>query len=370
MKTFDDRLQEVGGFGPGFNVVRIILASSVVVWHGISIVDGNPETGRDSMGWPLFHYMVPMFFLLSGYLVTGSALRLPLRQYLINRALRIVPALAVVSVLAALVIGPLFTSLPLAQYFQGHDFWTYFFNVFGSVHYHLPGVFLANPLPGVVNGSLWTVPFEIGCYILMAVLVLAGLIRSALTSAIIALVWLAAAAVIRANDWHSGVLIIDKLLRYVVVSGAEIIPFFFAGAAFYLARARIPFNRRIAMAVVCLLVAEAVFLDGNLYWNNPLFDLVMLAPLAYLVVYAGLQPLPELPIFRHGDYSYGIYLFHFPILQMLQQNLKITEVWQILLLGFPIVVGFAALSWQFVEKPVLSLRKRFSVVGSRIARDG
>ncbi len=363
-------MQEVGGFGPGFNLVRIVLATSVLVWHSFSIVDGNPSAGAESVGWPLFHFMVPMFFILSGYLVTGSALRLPLRQYLLNRALRIVPALAVVCVLAAMVIGPFFTALPLSQYFSDREFGRYFLNIIGIVQYRLPGVFNTNPLAGVVNGSLWTVPFEIGCYLIMAMLVLAGVLRRASLSALIALGWLALAALVYQGNWLVDVPFFDQAARYFVVTGAAVVPFFFAGSALFLARGRVPFDARVAVSIMLLLVAEAVFLDGSRFSVEPLFDLLMLAPLAYLVIYAGLQPLPELPFFRHGDYSYGVYLFHFPILQMLQNYFGFSQSWQLLAIGFPIVVCFAALSWHFVEKPVVSLRKRFSVVGARLAGDG
>jgi peptidoglycan/LPS O-acetylase OafA/YrhL len=109
-----------------------------------------------------------MFFALSGFLIAGSADRLNLRNFLINRGLRIVPALAVEIIISALLIGPVFTTYPLPTYFKDAVFWHYFTNIFGWIQYQLPGVFLDHSSSGVINQSLWTVPFEVDCYALIS----------------------------------------------------------------------------------------------------------------------------------------------------------------------------------------------------------
>jgi peptidoglycan/LPS O-acetylase OafA/YrhL len=81
------------------------------------------------------------FFALSGFLVAGSGMRLSTKNFLLNRAARILPALVADIVFAALLIGPLVTKLPVKQYFTDTTFFTYFLNITGWVQYSLPGVF-------------------------------------------------------------------------------------------------------------------------------------------------------------------------------------------------------------------------------------
>ena len=104
-----------------------------------------------------------MFFALSGFLVASSLERCKtLFTFLGLRAIRILPALAVEIFISALIIGPLFTTEPAKAYFAAPEFHDYFLNILGDIHYHLPGVFAANP-SDAVNGQLWTVPYEMIC---------------------------------------------------------------------------------------------------------------------------------------------------------------------------------------------------------------
>jgi peptidoglycan/LPS O-acetylase OafA/YrhL len=321
MKSFDDRIRAVGGFGPGFDGLRIALAFAVMGWHALAIADGNTAAGKAGPAWLFFDALLPMFFALSGFLVTGSALRLPLRQYVLNRVFRIVPALAVDIMLCALILGPIFTALPMFAYFTGDQFRLYFLNIFGFVHYALPGVFIDNPIPAVVNGSLWTVPFEIGCYVVMSLMIRSRVIHSARLTGSVALGWLVLACIIDSSGWQSGSAAIDMAVGFLFSrSGGLLIPCFLGGSALYLARGRIPFDARIAIGFVLLLVAASLLLDGSLWSGRPLGRLLWLVPTIYVIVYIGLHRLPALPLFGRGDYSYGVYLYHFPILQALSNS--------------------------------------------------
>lgn len=368
MKSFDDRIRAVGGFGPGFDGLRIALAFAVMGWHALAITQGNTAPGKAGPAWLFFDTLLPMFFALSGFLVTGSALRLPLRHYILNRVFRIVPALAVDIMLCALVLGPVFTALPLLGYFAGDEFRLYFLNAFGFIHYALPGVFAGNPIGGVVNGSLWTVPFEIGCYVVMSLMIRSGVIHSARLTGGLALAWLALACLVDVSGWQSGWATLDTVVGFLFTrNGSLLIPCFLGGSALYLARGRIPFDWRIALAAVLLLVAASLLLDGSLWSGRPLGRLLWLAPTGYIIVYVGLLRLPGLPLFGRGDYSYGVYLYHFPILQGLQQIFGFHQWWLLLAAGVVPVTAMAMLSWHRVEKPILKLRRNFSLVGARVA---
>ena len=178
MKSIGSVLDNYKGIGPGFDFLRVMLAVTIVFTHSFLLVDGSYATVDRYRLWAIFGAAMPMFFALSGFLITGSAGRLKLRDFLINRSLRIVPALAVDIFVSALVIGTLCTTQPLHDYFSDKKFAHYFLNIIGFIHYELPGVFIANPFPGQVNGSLWTVPFEIGCYAIMSCLIIFGAVKS------------------------------------------------------------------------------------------------------------------------------------------------------------------------------------------------
>ena len=189
------------GIGPGFDILRLGLACAIFYGHVKWIAGsstGPDEVARaligqgasinevqaaafDSTLWGsikrVYHLaIIPMFFALSGFLVTGSAERVKaLKPFLAFRLLRILPALTVEVVLSALLLGPIFTTVTLNDYFRDQSFFQYFGNIFGIVKFELPGVFVENPVSGIVNRNLWTLPSEFYCYIISAALIAGGL---------------------------------------------------------------------------------------------------------------------------------------------------------------------------------------------------
>ncbi len=368
MKSFGQRMAECGGFGPGFDFVRLVLASGVVLWHCFPLSSGSANLIDSTAAWFLLASMVPMFFVVSGFLITASAQRLTVRPYLLNRAARILPALAGVVLLSAFVIGPLLTSLPRDAYFADPRLYRYLLNAIGIVSFDLPGLFLANPVAGIVNGSLWTVPFELLCYAMMAGLMLLGIVRKWWVLVGLFLGFTA----IGVASWlvPAGLLppLADRILASsVLTAGAKIIPYFLLGAILYELRERVPMAGWLALASGGWFVG--VGLLGDPHWReNPLFWLVSGPPLAYLTIWAGLTKLPALTLFGRGnDYSYGIYLYHFPLLQLLVLLFGIRDWWVLAPVAAPVVLAAAMLSWHGLEKPIMKARKRSSMVGAQLA---
>ncbi len=156
--TFSERLGLTGGRPSGFDYVRIILASMIVVWHTVIV-----SYGIDTQRWlvlgpsrPVWAMILPMFFALSGFLVSGSLERSrTIVGFLGLRVIRIFPALAVESTIAMAIIGGFYTSYTLQEYIANSELWSYALNMFGIVRYYLPGVFINNPTTQV-NAQLWT----------------------------------------------------------------------------------------------------------------------------------------------------------------------------------------------------------------------
>ena len=363
MKTIGSVLDNYRGIGPGFDFLRVALALAIVFDHSFLIVEGNYDTVKTYHLGAIFDAFVPMFFALSGFLICGSAQRLKLKDFLINRALRIVPALLVDIVIAALVIGTCVTVLPLSDYFSDKKFAHYFLNIIGFIHYELPGVFTSNPFSGQINGSLWTVPFEIGCYAIMSILIITGAMKSKIRMLSAALIfilvhyglhfYLSAHAELFASENA-----LNNYFNNFVSDRGNFLYFdFIAGTLIYMFRYQLPYSGKLALVAMALVLFSGLKILA-LGMAKPL---VLAFPIGYLIAYIGLQPIPKLPLYSRGDYSYGIYLYAYPLQQLLMWLFPGRfSILPYFICSILLVTGVVMLSWHGVEKPILSIRKKFS----------
>ena len=285
--------------------------------------------------------MVPSFFALSGFLVTGSGLRLRATStFLAFRILRILPALLVEVTLSALVLGPIFTGLPLKNYLTDPQFFRYFGNIIGWITFYLPGVFENNHVP-IVNGNLWTLPSELDCYAITAALMLTGLAyqRMVLT-AIMAAITL---VVVGLNTFT------DFAVTPEQFAGHTVTYYFFIGMLFYHWRHDIPARWWLFGLSI---IGSYVFLNAS--------HTIYLAPVfvTYLTVFLGVKALPELQWLRTRDYSYGTYLYGYPIIQALVASVPLLRGNGVMtfFVGTLSTILFAALSWHMIERPFLALK--------------
>lgn len=347
LQTIEQRIASAAGPTSGFDYLRICLAVSVLSWHCLPLTAGAEAAGHFMAGplGPVVRILLPAFFALSGFLVAASLERNTLGAFLIFRGLRIVPALAVEIMLSALILGPILTIVPLSSYFSDSRFIKYFLNVFGLIHYQLPGVFGNVPYPNVVNGSLWTVPYELECYLMLAVFAMLGIMKRARALFLIVLI--------------GGVLLLTiSYLRETpdlkldnAVPGRSLVLCFLAGTMFYVARAFVPYSK--VLCAACLLVTMSFLSVPALYVFSPI-------PASYATVWIGLQNFKRLPILFSGDYSYGVYLYAFPMQQTWATILGARAgFWNVLILSLASVFFFAAFSWHVIERPSLSLKRIF-----------
>ena len=163
-----------------FTALRLALALAVIVSHAFSITTGSLENEplMRSTGFTLGEHAVNGFFAVSGFLVTMSFDRRGWRDYVVARALRIVPALVAATLVTALLLGPALTRLPLAQYLADPALWRFIAltpTTFKSAT-ALPGLFSDNVFPYPM-GTVWTLKYEMLCYIGVFAAGLAGLMR-------------------------------------------------------------------------------------------------------------------------------------------------------------------------------------------------
>jgi peptidoglycan/LPS O-acetylase OafA/YrhL len=334
-----------GGIGPGFDQLRLWLAFAVLLVHSVTVAQydqGLPQQLWSSPLRPLLLAILPMFFALSGFLVTGSAMRTrSVKAFLALRLLRLIPALSVEVTLSALILGPLLTVLPLNLYFSDARFFAYFGNILGHVQFYLPGVFTAAPMPGVVNLNLWTLTPEYYCYGFMLLLMASGALFERRKITVIGGTMLAALAL---GNGLAGWGETDTMFGAPVLLAS-----FVAGVLAYHWRERIPVHRAMfAVSAVAVYVA----------WSVAGAVVAGLIPLVYCMVYLGVQRLPRSNLLSRGDYSYGIYLYGFPVQQALVLLFPALKAWWAL---FPVaavvVLAVAIASWHLIERPALSLKR-------------
>lgn len=295
-----------------FDLMRLIAAVLVVVSHVFPLSGRPPFTilGVEDLG----ALGVSIFFVISGYLVSASYLRDP-RTYLVKRLLRIEPGLIASLVVTVLVLGSV-TTASASEYWPAAAMYVVRNALLYPATYQLPGVFEAAPVAGVVNGVLWTLRLEFTFYLVLM------LIR-ARPALILTLLVACAAVFVVMSFTHPGWA--DERVTRIIFLAARNGMLFFAGAALQVYSLKTP---------VWLGLGSAAAFP----WLGPL-----VLPTAVL----GLARTGKLP----ADFSYGIYIYAFPIQQLLAVRGELS-----LLTSLALVVPVAALSWFLVEKPALALK--------------
>jgi len=244
-----------------------------------------------------------------------------------------------VVVLAAFVLGPLVTTLSVRQYFTDPGTWSYVAHnvVMSPIKYRLPGVFETLP-HRAVNGSLWTLPYEVLAYVGVLLLGYFGLMKMrpvVLTMFVVALV--AFRLDVASHRLHFNADVGGMTFDLMLGLGM----WFLAGATLYVLRDRVPWNLPVAAVALGSTVLGAVVGEALLFVGG----------FAYLIVYIGTrQSRPSEQVHRLGDPSYGIYLYAFPIQQVLVLA-GVRGAWSLFLAATPITVAFGYASWHLIERP-------------------
>ncbi|MCR4267789.1 acyltransferase, partial [Nitratireductor sp. ZSWI3] len=330
-----------------FDLIRLFAAALVLFSHSYPIT-GNTEFFKSIIRYSTGGGLaVAVFFAISGFLVTRSVLSHDIGKYVASRCLRIFPALAAVAVFQVFLIGPMFTSLPLDEYFGNPRTADHLMNATAFyLHYGLPGVF--EDLPnGSVNGSLWTLPLETFCYIVLPFLAVLGAlrIRSAwLIGGAVVVGYLVAVHYFGLNDWNKGPRIAKAVDTYSILRNGS---FFAVGAMLWVYRERLPLSWGYwSLALVLAIIGFGSFVG----------TLGFVVAVSYGAILIALRtPAVRLP----GDVSYGLYLYAYPVQQSVVAVIG-AGIGATLLsaVALPIALCLACASWCYIEKPALEWRKR------------
>lgn len=324
------------------NMTFVRLGASLMVLYGHAFVFmGLPEPLF--MGyWPLGPLGVWIFFSISGYLIAHSWQRDPnALRFIIKRSLRIFPALFVCVLLCILLLGPIFTTLPIYEYFKHPATKTYLDNLYLYITYHLPGVFENNRVPNAVNGSLWSLPAECMMYLLVVFMGITRVPRSIYLLFIICFMLLSA---MWARVATEALVFYRTDMREVVKCGV----FFWVGYAYQ------RFNIMRYTSVSNLGIVIILWLSLTKW---PLaFTYASWLILPFLILSFGMSKNKLLSRLHYHDYSYGMYIYAFPVQQILALKFPNMNIWIHIILAVIFTLLFASLSWHFVEKKCLSLK--------------
>ena len=331
------------------DLLRILLATLVLLSHAAEITDGT--SARE-----LFHRVtgsmtfgtvgVDGFFLLSGYLIVQSWLGDPeLLNFLRKRALRILPGYLVAVALSTLAVGLLAPGVP--RFFSRLD-----------IHFLRSIALLSSPatppvFPGrpyaVVNGSLYTIGYEFRCYLVVALLGLCGALRrpaAVLAATLLLLPSLLGSPWLQRMHWPR---LFEALLGHPETA-IRFTAVYLVGVCVYLFRERIAFRPWWAVTATAGLVGFFAFAPARAE-----FALAVCG--GYLMFCLGQLRLPVLSRAQLPDISYGVYLYGWPV-ESLWIWFHRGSPWITFAASTAICFCLGWLSWHFVERPALRLKRK------------
>ncbi|MES2039972.1 MAG: acyltransferase [Pseudomonadota bacterium] len=342
------RLSEcIGSRDNNLNLLRMVAALAVLIGHSFALL-AQPEPWGALTGMTPGSVAVDVFFIVSGMLVTGSLVnKQSVIDYVCARALRIFPALICMLLLTVFVLGPYFSNLPLTVYFSAAETWQYLLkcaSLLSGVSYVLPGVFAQNPYPYAVNGSLWTMPYEIKMYLLLLVfwsgLVLLKKKRLQILRYLIPTITLLAAMLVFVRHFY---LHDDSQFTRLLFM-------FFSGASLFMLKEKLVLTRRLFYPLLLLVLTTA-------FISKPLFFSLYNLTIAYLVACVAYLPAGRLRAYNSvEDYSYGVYIYAFPVQQAIAALFPGIAVWSMVMASGFVTMLLAVFSWHKIEKPALALK--------------
>lgn len=335
-----------------FDFLRCLAAVMVILSHSFALTgaDNRELLVRLTNGqWTLGGIAVAIFFMISGYLITQSYNNsVNISEFSIKRALRIFPGLIVVVVISSFVLGPIISTLPFREYLSHAQTYRYLLHtsILFPIEYSLPGVFNSNIYPNAVNGSIWTIPYELICYAMVGLLGVFGFLKKGKAISFLLLVCLVSFYFLPSS-------ILNVIKGDIIISHMiELSIYFLTGVLFCLYRTKIKFN-------YVYLVLSLVALFYCCFNGNFKFVFFLVGP--YIVFFLAFNQKLRLYSFsKYGDFSYGLYIYAFPVQQLIVYIFKNNiDPKTNFLIALPVTFVLAFMSWHLVEKRFIKKKNYF-----------
>ncbi len=333
-------------FGHGADnalLLRHLAALLVIYGHAYALAPAWSGNSSDLLarlipGFYAGSVGVCIFFALSGCLIARSWLRSPsLMRFARARFLRIYPAYLLCLLLCVGLFGAAFSDLALADYFAQEQTRTYLQRNFDLVAlaYRLPEIFLRNPQPGIVNGSLWSLALEVRLYVIVALLGGVGILARPRVFGLLVIAY----AVFNLCHWlnvppdHQ-----DK---------AALTLLFMLAALAAQPSTKLPLSTRGVLMLALLCWASR---------STSVYVPMAMLTFGYFSFWFCWR-LPPLRLPWQGDYSYGLFLYGFPVQQMIVAMFPDVTPLELTATAVPTTLVFAMASWRWLEQPLLRLKQ-------------
>ncbi len=326
-----------------FDALRLIAALFVLLTHTYDVrhLPQFEPLNRFPGRYHFSTFGLIIFFSMSGFLVCRSLVTSPsIKQFLVNRFLRIWPAYAVNILLCVLLIGIPFTTMPVWKFIGHPQTWLFLLKNISllGTSFQLPGVLNNDP----INGSIWTIPVEVRFYLILLLIYLATRLRFR-QFLLFLLIAIYVARILIPADWQHATF--KTYVYYSINLGV----YFLTGACFYLYKEKIPLKLYLwCILFVAWLVMHIWFPSFVHVTEHPFFVYTIMC------VAFSWYKVP----FIKSDLSYGVYLYATPVQLVMQYTIGPSlNFITFLLLSLLTTVAFALLSWHLVEKRALALKQ-------------
>lgn len=286
---------------------------------------------------------VDSFFILSGFLIVNSWHSRPHTfTFLSSRILRIYPGFITASLVCAFIVGPLYGA---PDYYQKFDWKTFFFNLIQLKLAGAPVVFPGSPYP-VLNGAMWSIPYEFKCYLLVLFFGITALFKKEWAWPMLLI---ASTVVHIINRTSSTNIPLDIYFRCLMT--------FSSGGCFYLYQRHIKWSNKYAWIALLLLVLSLPL--------KALAEPALCVFWGYAILYYAKNGKALLGFNRLPDMSYGIYLYAWPINKIILWHYPNANTAIAVIAVFALSIVCGAISWYCVEKPFMKLKKVFRKAQTR-----
>jgi peptidoglycan/LPS O-acetylase OafA/YrhL len=330
-----------------FDFIRLMAAIMVIFSHSF-VLSGHaePRIGEGTIG----SLAVWIFFILSGYLISKSWDQYPrFNVFFAKRILRIAPGLIVATLGVIVVTGIFFTSLPLLDFFTNQQTLTYLNNIFlynqsGS----LPGVFVNNAYPLATNGPIWTLAYEFTMYLAVALIGILHIYKKIPPIAIWVFLFIAVllSTTIGKNIPTITIFYLDIKLLIVLAL------MFFSGVLMHKYEKNIKLNIWVGVGALAVFVVLTVIAPAL----TAIFAAVLLAYAIFAIGKHGLLSWTS----KYGDFSYGLYIYAFPIQQMIASATQTSSTLKMFVSSLFLTLIVSAISWYFIESKALKWKEKIN----------
>lgn len=346
-----------------FDLLRFLLATSVIFCHCYAIYYGwerfaklepfmNWSGGKISIGSTAVNF----FFVISGFLIVRSfEYSAKFWDFLKKRVLRIYPGFIVVYILGFFIFGPIghmkvWNLSAYAEFLKSIPYKRELANMLSLQSPIEKRYFTDLPQFGL-NNSLWTIHYEFICYLIIPVLVWLGFTKQKWWL----FISLSVSYILFSLQSLGYIFAFKPSLNGGIIGNPYYYPRFFtyflSGSFIYIYRNHMP--RTIWLAIISFVLFFLAF-------KLRLIDVIWPFTGTYLLFFVAYHPKISFPNFaKYGDFSYGIYLYGWPLQQLvILYSRKFLSPLTFFTAVYPIVLIFAVLSWKIIESPALKLKKK------------